>query len=344
MSAHPIAIAGGGLAGLALGIGLRTAGVPVTIREAGHYPRHKVCGECLTGVPARLVDALGLTAVWASVPQYREVAWLQGGRPFRRDRLPVSAAAVSRWRLDAALAERFVALGGTLVTDTRVTAEAAPGQVDATGRTRAGASPWLGLKVHVRGLTTGADLEMHLGTGGYVGVGAVDDGATVNICGLFRKRPGLKTTRATALRQYLEACGLEALAARLATAEIDPASVQATAGFGMASRVAPAEGGGICLGDRAGMIPPFTGHGMALALQSGWRAVAPLVAWARDEQSWEAACADVRQAQQALADRPLRWAGRLHPFLLHPLGRGLFRTLGAVGLVPFAPMYKLTHS
>ena len=45
----PISIIGGGLAGLTLGIGLRRRGIPVTVREASHYPRHRVCGEFISG-------------------------------------------------------------------------------------------------------------------------------------------------------------------------------------------------------------------------------------------------------------------------------------------------------
>src|SRR5437867_5631321 len=44
-----ITIVGGGLAGLTLGIGLRQRGIPVTVWETGHYPRHRVCGEFISG-------------------------------------------------------------------------------------------------------------------------------------------------------------------------------------------------------------------------------------------------------------------------------------------------------
>ena len=45
-----INIIGGGLAGLSLGICLRRKDIPVAVHEKGSYPRHKVCGEFISGV------------------------------------------------------------------------------------------------------------------------------------------------------------------------------------------------------------------------------------------------------------------------------------------------------
>ena len=56
----PITIVGGGLAGLTLGIGLRQQGIPVTVWEAGHYPRHRVCGEFISGRGQDVLARLGL--------------------------------------------------------------------------------------------------------------------------------------------------------------------------------------------------------------------------------------------------------------------------------------------
>ena len=59
-SAKPITIVGGGLAGLTLGIGLRQRGVPAALWEAGHYPRHRVCGEFICGRGQETLARLGL--------------------------------------------------------------------------------------------------------------------------------------------------------------------------------------------------------------------------------------------------------------------------------------------
>jgi 2-polyprenyl-6-methoxyphenol hydroxylase-like FAD-dependent oxidoreductase len=58
--AAPITIIGGGLAGLTLGIGLRQCDVPVIIQEAGEYPRHRVCGEFISGSGQTALERLGL--------------------------------------------------------------------------------------------------------------------------------------------------------------------------------------------------------------------------------------------------------------------------------------------
>ena len=55
-----ITIVGGGLGGLTLGIGLRRKGVPVTVWEAGQYPRHRVCGEFISGRGQKVLQELGL--------------------------------------------------------------------------------------------------------------------------------------------------------------------------------------------------------------------------------------------------------------------------------------------
>src|SRR5204862_7913249 len=56
----PINIIGGGLAGLTLGIGLRRREIPVTLWETGAYPRHRVCGEFISGQGQEVLARLHL--------------------------------------------------------------------------------------------------------------------------------------------------------------------------------------------------------------------------------------------------------------------------------------------
>lgn len=336
---HPIEIIGGGLAGLSLGLGLRHAGVPVTIAEAGHYPRHRVCGEFITGLADDTIAALGLGPVLAGALTHHEVAWFVGARPLRRDRLPAPARALSRHALDARLAAAFVAAGGQLRTGTRQADLAPrPGRVLATGRPRA-TSPWLGLKLHARNFALACDLELHLGDDAYVGLTQVEGGC-VNLCGLFRRRP-LHATGPALLAAYLHAARLPDLAARLEAAVPDPASVCAVAALGFDAR--PRAGPGPLLGDAGAVIAPFTGHGMAMAFQAAALALAPLTAYARGACAWP----EAHHQLAAALRRRFRWrlaaAGWLHPFLLRPARQRWLQRLARAHLLPFRPLYAALH-
>src|SRR5512147_2184357 len=102
-----VEIVGGGLAGLALGLGLRRAGVPVLIKEAGSYPRHRVCGEFITGLDADTMDGLGIRDVLAEASPAQSVKICFSGHRCVDEELPRPALRVSRWTLDRQLAERF---------------------------------------------------------------------------------------------------------------------------------------------------------------------------------------------------------------------------------------------
>jgi menaquinone-9 beta-reductase len=338
-SPRPIEIIGGGLAGLALGLALRRAEVPVTLFEAGRYPRHRVCGDFIAGLSAATVARLQLAPLLADARSHREVAWFHRARLIRVQRLPAPAVGLSRHALDARLAAAFVAAGGDLRSETRVTDPAPrPGRVLASGRVRRESS-WLGLKLHLHGLALSRDLELHLGSEGYVGLATTESGA-VNVCGLFRRR-AVGATGPALLPAYLGAVGLTALAARIAAARPDPSSCCAVAALDYA---APApEPGAIRLGDAYGLIPPFTGNGMAVALQSAETALDPLLAYARGSADWAATCAATNRALQRRFRVRLLTARLLHPFLLHPRRQRLLALLTQTRLVPLRPLYALLH-
>jgi len=344
-SPRPIEIIGGGLAGLSLGLALRNAGVPVTLFEAGHYPRHRVCGEFITGLAGSTITRLGLSPFLNDALRHHEVAWFTHSpaheHPASVQTLPTPALGLSRYAWDARLAAAFTAAGGSLHTKTRCPdPTSAAGRVFATGRRRHSAG-WLGLKIHVRGIALARDLELHLGDHAYVGLARVEDGA-VNVCGLFRRRE-LCAKGAGLLSGYLDASGLGRLATRLAAAEVAEASFCAVAAVGFDRRKIPLETDRVDLGDACAMIPPFTGNGMAMAFQSAESAIDPLLAYSHGATNWAETCQLIHHALDRRFRLRLGTAHLVHPFLLNPFRQRLLGALGRVHLLPLRPLYSALH-
>jgi flavin-dependent dehydrogenase len=336
---QPLEIVGGGLAGLALGLALRREGVPVTICEAGDYPRHRVCGEFISGLAPATIRRLGLEPMLDGARRHRSVAWFFQNQAGPTQRLPADALGISRHRLDERLAASFRAAGGNLRVRTRADLRAAPvGRVFATGRV-AGRSPWIGLKFHALALPLAADLEVHLGKEAYVGLSGVEDGR-VNVCGFFHRRParGMGTDL---FRAYLVAAGLGALAERIAAAPLDGASFSAVAGL-VVDRAAGRQTG-FRIGDACAMIAPFTGDGMAMAFQGAEAALDPLLAYARGQSDWAAATVATAEALRRRFRRRLGSASALHPFLLRPGRQRWLAAAARAGLLPLGPLYSLLH-
>ncbi len=335
-----LTIAGGGLAGLSLAVALRLRGVPVTVLEAGHYPRHRVCGEFISGVGPETLEALGISDLFDDAKRQRSVLWCGEGRMWHRNFLPVAALGISRHELDLRLSSRFLELGGELRTGYRCRPVPADGFVWAGGR-KARTGRWVGLKCHARlGDRMEADLEMHSGTNGYVGLAGVEDG-WVNVCGLFRIDETRRGRAEELLASYLEGGGNQELANALRDSEVRPGSFSSVAGFELGRQVAVA---GLCvLGDAESMIPPFTGNGMSMAFQAAETAIEPLCQWASDRIAWQTAVNQLKGRLRQRFRRRLFVARLLHRVLLDSGGRSFLRNLGALHLLPFHPMLSLVR-
>jgi len=321
-----ITIAGGGLAGLALGIGLRRQQVPVVIWEAGNYPRHRVCGEFISGRGPAVLAELGLRqpCLDAGAIEAHTVLFVRGQHRSPVRRLDSPALCLSRHVLDALLAKIFQNLGGELRLNSRFPpAGPQPGVVEAAGRPRqpADAGPrWFGVKAHVTGAPTvplAADLEVHLSAAGYVGVNRIG-GGEVNVCGLLQARPGRRTGSKL---DWLRGEAGSLLQARLRTAAFDPASFCSVAGLPLARRraVNPA----VCrVGDAWAMTPPVTGNGMSMAFEGAALAAGPLAAYSAGRLDWTAARQAIARRCDTAFARRLAWAGWLQWLMVSPLFRG----------------------
>jgi menaquinone-9 beta-reductase len=336
-----VEIVGGGLAGLALGLGLRNRGVPVVVYEASDYPRHRVCGDFITGLPAAVAAELGIASLLADARRHRSLVWFRGAKRFAADELAEAALGVDRYRLDASLAAAFVALGGRLITGVRRSLDdLREGQVAAAGRRRGGAG-WIGLKLHALDLPLAADLELHLGRRAYVGACALGDGR-VNLCGLFADpRTPSSPEPAGPFVAALQRAGLASLAERVTAAGVDRDSVSAVAGLAYSGP--GRDDGTVRIGDAYALIPPFTGHGMAMAFLGAQLAVEPLQGWSLGRGDWTTTARSIRRRLDAAFRRRLAAARVLHRFVLLPAWQAVFARLHGAGLLPFSSLYRLLH-
>jgi flavin-dependent dehydrogenase len=319
-AAKPVQIAGGGLAGLTLGIALQKREIPVTIFEAGKYPRHRVCGEFISGRGQETLARLGLRELLERAGAVTAVtaAFFSATGSTSPRALPAGAICLSRFTLDAALAERFRETGGELLAGRRFAENFGEGVVRATGR-RARAeengSRWFGLKIHARNVPLAADLEMHVSPLGYVGLCKIN-GGEVNVCGLFRRRAGENVVPQNR-RDLLRGQSGSPLHGRLASATFDEDSFCAVAGLSLRPQQAAARAE-VCIGDAITMIPPVTGNGMSMAFESAELAVEPLAAWSRGEISWAEARQRTARACDSAFARRLAWAKWLQRLMLAP--------------------------
>lgn len=334
-----VTIAGGGLAGLSLAAGLRIRGIPVVVHEAGSYPRHRVCGEFISGVEEATLENLGIPAALEGAIRCSSVAWHREGRMIHEDRLPRPAAGISRHRLDRLLRDRAACLGAEVIEQSRQAREAREGFVWAAGRIPS-RSQWIGLKMHYPGLAMASDLAMHLGMNGYVGLARIEEGR-VNVCGLFRVDRSIRGSGAALLSGYLRAGGITDLAERLEDAAADASSFCAVAGFSLGRQ--DVEGGLCTIGDAESMIPPFTGNGMSMAFEAAELALDPLERWSLQKTDWDACIGEIRMRLQRRFRKRLGAAQTLHPVLLSHGGRTLLESMARARILPFRPLLALVR-
>ena len=336
-----IKIVGGGPAGLWLGIELRKRGVPVRVLEAGHYPRHKICGEFLAPRNRQLLEYPPLARLLKNCPAASSVAWYllpHSNRP-ARFQLPSPARIVTRHFFDAALCEMLQEMGGQVETGARVAVETAlaEGWVLASGRGKeTRACRWIGLKAHFQGVSLAADLEMHTGRGAYVGLCEVSPGI-VNVSGLFRtsKIPnGAGRNWPSLLKKF----GLSRLAQRLEHAQLVPGSLCSVShlrfGWNPCAQL-------LRVGDARAVIPPLAGNGLSLALETASLAADILECWSSCSLSWKLAVQEAHRACHRRLARRLRWAIAAQHLIFLPWAQHIVASLHSLRAFPWRSAFQL---
>ncbi|MGK0176329.1 MAG: 2-polyprenyl-6-methoxyphenol hydroxylase-like FAD-dependent oxidoreductase [Lentimonas sp.] len=339
-----ITIIGGGLAGLALGIGLRRKGIPVNLHEATTYPRHRVCGEFICGVASHTLENLDIQTELVDAEQCKTTGWYHQEKLVYQGNLPMSAYGLSRYLLDLRLSQKFKKLGGQLLTSSRFSCpDNQEGTIWATGRRAKMAHDgkfWMGLSLHCNDLALSHDLEIHLGRRGYVGLSRIENGR-VNVCGLFQKQTGITAKKLDLPLAYLRGSGLDQLCSRIEKSKIDVKSIIGISHLDFNGQVSPPPY--LSLGDHAALIPPFTGNGMSMALESAELALDPVALYAKEAHGWGDTVTSVQQQMRRQFKTRLRVARLLHPFFYTPQGQSLLAKTAHLGLIPFKQIFRATH-
>ena len=117
---YDVAIAGGGLAGLALSIQCAQAGYRTILFEKEKYPFHKVCGEYISFESWNFLEELGVPLSQMNLPIIRRLLVTAPNGKELEQSLPLGGFGISRYKLDAILAEIARQNGVELIEGTKV--------------------------------------------------------------------------------------------------------------------------------------------------------------------------------------------------------------------------------
>jgi flavin-dependent dehydrogenase len=301
-----VLIVGGGVAGCAAAIAIARKGQSVTLIEREATPRHKVCGEFLSGEALEDLRALGIDLASRGAEPISHVRLATTGRAAEAP-LPFPAASLTRRTLDTALLAEATAAGVRVVCGRTVatlertnsnfwlasldngaaheasTVFLASGKHDVRGHARPkDPHQWIAFKTYFR-LTAQQRMELAgaselmLYPGGYGGIQPAE-GEIANLCCVVQRKHFVRA--GNRWESFLTSMQRDCphLARRLAGAELlleKPIAVTHIP-YGYMRRTT--EDGLYCIGDQAAVIPSFTGDGISIALYTARRAAAAYLA------------------------------------------------------------------
>jgi len=348
-----VAIVGAGPAGSSAAIELARSGFSVVVLERDRFPRHKVCGEFLSDDATADLARWGLDATLAAMSLEKIV---RGAFYFGKDRsvefpLPRVATGISRYRLDALLAEtarrsgadvRFGAKVGSVSGDlARGYGIALEGHT-APLRARAVIAAWgrwsaldlalgrefaartkgrfFGWSRHDEGDASHLAGRIHLYffRGGYCGLSRIEDGA-VNFAGVVAEDELRR--RGAGWERFLSALLDEESALKAHLSPLRPARGVLGTSAVFFERHAPIFRGIFGAGDAAGVRDPFTGDGQASAIRGGVVAASVLARFLRGELDPAGTERAYRAAWRREFGARFTWDAIFRKALLSPLAR-----------------------
>jgi flavin-dependent dehydrogenase len=296
---YDVSIIGGGLAGLALSIQLADKGWNVVLFEKERYPFHRVCGEYISMEAWNFLCSLSLPLEEWKLPRISRLQVSAPGGKILQTTLPLGGFGISRYKLDAALAQIARSKGVAVYESTKVEnivrtetgfvldVRSAAGNQTITSKIACGAwgkrsnidikwqrpfitgkdtriSAWVGIKYHIRTQWPDDLIGLHNFKDGYCGISKIEDDWYC-LCYLTRAA-NLKGMPVPELEKGLMSRNA-ALRHILENSERKPGFPLAISQVSFRPKT-KVENGVLLLGDAAGMIAPLCGNGMSMALHA----------------------------------------------------------------------------
>ena len=287
-----IIVIGGGLAGLCNAIHLSKLGKKVLLIEKNEYPKHKVCGEYISNEVLPYLEFLEVNPFDSGAVRINNFQLSTTKSNIISAKLPLGGFGISRYTLDLVLSEKAKENGVIILQDTvlDVTFSKDFFQVETkennvfTSKITIGAfgkrslldvkmarnfiqkkSPYLGVKIHVKGKFKEDLVALHNFKGGYCGVSKVENNA-INLCYItnyatFKKYKNIEDFQEQVVfkNNYLKEIFHRSEALFEKPLSISQISFETKK---------PVENHILMCGDSAGMIHPLCGNGMSMAIQS----------------------------------------------------------------------------
>lgn len=287
-----VLIVGGGLAGLSAAIHLSKNDIHVLLIEKNSYPKHKVCGEYISNEVLPYLQYLGVDVFNLGAQKIDTFQLSTPKNKLISAKLPLGGFGISRYVLDEAMANKAKLQGVTILQDsvtdiqfikdnflitTKETGVYKSKLVIGAYGKRAtldvtlsrdfikNKSPYLAVKIHVKGDFPNNKVALHNFEGGYCGVSKVENN-TINLCYItnftgFKKYKDINDFQKEVVfkNTYLKTIFESTTPVFEAPLTISQISF---------SQKNPVENHIIMCGDTAGMIHPLCGNGMGMAIRS----------------------------------------------------------------------------
>jgi len=287
-----IIIIGGGLAGLCNAIHLSKAGKKVLLIEKNSYPKHKVCGEYISNEVLPYLQFLEVNPFDFGAVKIDDFQISTTNNKLLSAKLPLGGFGISRHQLDFILSEKAKENGVVILQDSVLnvgfnndifTVETKENNnfrskiaIGAFGKRSLldvklqrdfirKKSPYLGVKIHVKGDFPSDLVALHNFKGGYCGVSKVENNA-INLCYItnysaFKKHKNIDDFQKNIV---FKNTFLKDIFKNTNPIWTKPLSISQIS-FETKN---PVENHMIMCGDAAGMIHPLCGNGMSMAIQS----------------------------------------------------------------------------